>query len=238
LHRLPKASLLLGRGGLLVVEGWQRNLCESAGGVPADLSLLSIMTIADEKGARDPMASMSDFVGQPLTWVWRRKFYELMASNNSVIATFPAEKKYRFALGLGGARWKKAKALVPDGTGVLFLNEEGHRPDWHVAIYSVKQGPCLAVYDEPWLVFDDGRRFRWERAGFSFKYLDRSGEGAWMDEDRTKTYVQIRDGMREHRVDISAWASKMRDPELSLLLVLGLYNIFIENRGLMLENIK
>ena len=86
---------------------------------------LSIMTIADEKGARDSMASMSDFVGQPLTWVWRRKFYELMASNNSVIATFPAERKYRFALGLGGARWKKAKALVPDGTGVLFLNEEG-----------------------------------------------------------------------------------------------------------------
>ena len=71
------------------------------------------------------MTSMSDLAGQSLTWVPSRKFWELIASDNSVIATFPVEKSTTRLVGIAGTRWEKAKALIPDGTGALFLNAEG-----------------------------------------------------------------------------------------------------------------
>ena len=171
------------------------------------------------------MTSMSDLAGQSLTWVPSRKFWELIASDNSVIATFPVEKSTTRLVGIAGTRWEKAKALIPDGTGALFLNAEGR----DVAIYTIEQGPRFAIYKEPWLVFPDGRRFLWVRVSFSLKYLNRSGEGAWMNEAHTITYVEIRDGMRKKHVDIRPAGARMLDPELSLLLVLGLYNIYIED---------
>lgn len=186
------------------------------------------------------MTSMSDFAGQPLTWVRRRKVWDLIASENSVIATFPVETSGGFGLGVAGKRFKKAKAIVPDGTGTLFLNEEGR----DVAVYTVEQGPRLATYREPWLEFPDGRKFSWCRAGFfdslkhlsyALKHLSYYGAGAWADAKGDIPYVVIRDGMSNHRVDIYQATAELRDPELSLLLVLGLYNIFVENRQNMFE---
>jgi hypothetical protein len=186
------------------------------------------------------MTSMSDFAGQPLTWVKRLKGWDLMASENSVIATFPVETSGRFAVGMKGKRYKKAKAIIPDGTGALFLNEEGQ----DIAIYTVEQGPRLATYSEPWLEFPDGRKFNWSRAGFfdslghlnyALKHRSYYGAGAWQDAKGDIPYVVIRDAWSKHRVDIYQAAAELRDPELSLLLVLGLYNIFIENRQGMYE---
>lgn len=110
------------------------------------------------------MTSMSDFVGQPLIWVRRGRPWNLIASDTSVIASFPVETSgSSFGIGLAGKRWKKAKAVIPDGTGTLFLNEEGR----DVAIYSAEEGPRLATYSEPWLVFPDERKFTWGRASYS-----------------------------------------------------------------------
>ena len=111
------------------------------------------------------MTSMSVFAGQSLIWVKRLKFWDLIASDNSVIATFPVERSGG-GVGVPGRRWKKTKAIVPDGTGTLFLHEEGQRPNWHIAIYADEQGPPLAIYEEPWLVFPDGRRLIWGRIDF------------------------------------------------------------------------
>lgn len=174
------------------------------------------------------MASMSNFIGQPLTWVGS----DLITPDNSVIAKFPVETSGRWA-GIEKIRWKTAKALVPDGTGTLFLNGEGPNPDYplDVAIYTVEQGPRLAFYREPFLEFSDGRKFCWGRIGLfkAFKRLSYWGAGVWVDEAFTTTYVVIRDGFRRRRVDIWPAAAKLHDPDLSLLLVLGVYNIYIEN---------
>lgn len=180
------------------------------------------------------MTSMSDFVGQPLIWVRRGRPWHLITSDNSVIASFPVETSgSSLGIGLAGKRWKKAKAIIPDGTGTLLLNEDGR----DVAIYSAEQGPRLATYREPWLVFPDERKFTWGRASYSdalrhlsyaLKHLSYLYAGAWADAEN-RAYVVIRDG-RERRVEICPAAAELRDPEVSLLLVLGLYNMFIENR--------
>jgi hypothetical protein len=198
------------------------------------------------------MTSMSDFAGQSLTWVSRGAVWQLITPDNSVIATFPLETSGSH-VGIAGIRYKKAKALIPDGTGALFLNGDGpHATPLNVAIYSVEQGPRLATYIKPWLMFADGRTFLWDRVLLisallnlrrdGLKALKRGGAGDWTlvkkiagTNDTTRiTYVGIRDGMYHHHVDISPRAAEVGDPELSLLLVLGLYNIDVENTERML----
>jgi hypothetical protein len=87
-------------------------------------------------------------------------------------------------------------------------------------------------------VFPDERKFNWGRAGYSdslrhlsyaLKHLSYYGAGVWADAEN-HAYVVIRDGSRDHRAEICPAAAELRDPEVSLLLVLGLYNMFIENR--------
>jgi hypothetical protein len=181
------------------------------------------------------MISMSKFVGHPLTWISRRggRYFDLTASDNSVIpvnsviAQFPWQATGHY-VGFGGRRWDKAKALIPDGTGLLYLNEE----DGNIVIYrgeqpTGEQGLRLATYQEhplkeSWLEFPDERRFTWDRWG-------EKGRGSWVDKTSTTTYVVIHDGYRERRVDIQPPAAEMRDSELSLLLVLGIYNMDTEN---------
>ena len=165
-------------------------------------------------------------VGQPYTWVRPKVFkarWDLITPDNSVIATYPVEKSG----GWFGQRWKKAKALVPDGTGTLFLYEEGE----DVVISAVEQGRRLATYQWPWLALPDRQH---PRRVFLWGVVNLWGERAWRDPTRTTTYVQLSDGMFKHRVDIYPPAAEIPD-ELSLLLVLGIDNIFNENRAATIE---
>lgn len=165
-------------------------------------------------------SSLSYLVGQTLIWVPTAAFkdrYNLIAPDNTTLAT----------LNMGS--WaSKANALVPEGT--LFMHQEG----WSgpkVAIHSVEQGPLLATYQRSkWnltsgqLLFPDGREFRWGKINFW------GTQKAWTDPTGHTTYVQLAVGgfSRKSTVVIHQQAAEI--PELSLLLVLGLYNILIERR--------
>jgi hypothetical protein len=204
------------------------------------------------------MTSMSDFAGQSLTWVKRRGHnpggycFDLRAADNSVIATFPLEALGR-NVGIAGIRFKKAKAVVflPDGKGgtgigTLLLNEE----DGDIVIYIGTQGHVpdgdfrgesrLAIYKESSVMtqsrleFHDGTTFRWDRWGTS-------GKAKWVDEAGT-AHVVIHDGdgtfhlfEGDFLVDLLPSTAKMSDQALSLLLVLGVYNMNIENTTRFLE---
>jgi len=201
---------------------------------------------------------MNDFAGQSLTWVKRRGHnpggycFDLRAPDNSVLATFPLEAMGR-NVGVAGIRFQKAKAIVclPDGTGrtgigTLLLNEE----KGNIVIYLGDQGPVpnrdfrggarLAVYKESAVInrsrleFHDGTTFRWDRWG-------KSGQAKWVDEGGT-AHVVIHDGdgsfhlfEGDFLVDIMPSAAKMGDQALSLLLILGVYNMNIENTTRFLE---
>lgn len=198
------------------------------------------------------MASMNDFAGQSLNWIQGSNVWELIASDGSAIARFPLEIErdpfWKSPIGFGGIRYKKAKALIPDGTGTLFLNQE-KKEVRDIYIYAVEQGPRLATYSyRPdvigvgFLRFNDGRTFQWGRVDFFSGIIDlwrhrvkRWGNGGWMDDKSNASYVEICDGMSQHRVNISPLAADMREPELSLLVVLGLYNIDFENTQRTLE---
>jgi hypothetical protein len=203
------------------------------------------------------MTSMSDFAGKSLMWVRRRGYnpgnycFDLRAPDNSVVATFPLEAVGR-NVGIAGIRFHEAKALVclPDGTGrtgigILLLNEQ----NGDIVIHIGAQGPVpdgdfrgesrLAIYKESTftqsrLEFHDGTTFRWDRWG-------KSGDAKWVDEAGT-AHVIVHDGPGtfhlvdgDFRVDILPSAARMSDQALSLLLVLGVYNMNIENTTRFLE---
>jgi hypothetical protein len=164
-------------------------------------------------------SSLSSLVGQTLTWVPTAALkarYDLITPENTTLAT------------LDMSSWtSKANALVPEGT--IFM----HKESWSglkVAIYSVEQGPLLATYQRKWtgtsgqLVFPDGREFRWGKITFW------GTQKAWTDPTGKTAYVQFSAGgfLRKSTVVIHPQAAEI--PELSLLLVLGLYNMLIERR--------
>lgn len=164
-------------------------------------------------------SSLSYLVGQPLTWVPAAAFkarYDLIAPDNTTLAT------------LDMSSWtSKAHALVPEGT--LFLHKEG----WSglkVAISAVEQGPLLATYQRKWtgtsgqLLFPDGREFRWGKVNFW------GTQKAWTDPTGTTAYVQFSVGGFSRKSSVVIYPQAAEIPELSLLLVLGLYNILIERR--------
>ena len=167
-------------------------------------------------------SSLGSLVGQTLTWVptaaWKDR-YDLIAPDKTTLAT----------LDMKSWSWtSKAQARVPEGT--LFMQREG----WFgqkVAISSVEQGPLLATYHSKWfgtsgqLVFPDGREFRWGKVNFW------GTQKAWTDPTGTTAYVQLstRVFSRTSTVVIHPQAAEI--PELSLLLVLGLYNIVIERHA-------
>lgn len=164
-------------------------------------------------------SSLSYLVGQALTWVPTATFkarYELIAPDSTTLAT------------LDMSNWSsKANAIVPEGT--LFMHKEG----WSglkITIYTVEQGPLIATYQRKWngtrgqLLFSDGREFIWSKANFW------GTQKAWTDPTGNIAYVQFSAGgfSRKSTVVINTQATEV--PELSLLLVLGLYNILIERR--------
>ena len=164
-------------------------------------------------------SSLSSYIGQTLTWVPTATFkdrYSLIAPDNTTLAT------------LDMSSWtSKAHASVPEGT--LFLHKEG----WSglkVAIYTAEQGPLVATYQSKWtgtggqLIFPDGRQFKWSKTNFW------GTQKAWIDPNSNTTYIQhaTRGFSRKSTVVIHPQAAAI--PELSLLVVLGLYNILIEKR--------
>jgi hypothetical protein len=165
-------------------------------------------------------SSLSYLVGETLTWVPTTAFkarYDLIAPDNTTIAT------------LDMSSWtSKANALVPEGT--LFMRKEG----WSglkIAIYSGEQGPLIATYQRKWttgasgqLVFPDGRQFRWSKVNFW------GTQKAWTDPTNDTTYAQFSAGSFSRRSTVVIYPQAAELSEISLLLVLGLYNILIEKR--------
>jgi hypothetical protein len=164
-------------------------------------------------------SSLSSFAGQALTWVPTAAFkarYDLIAPDSTTLAT------------LDMSSWtSKANAHVPEGT--LFIHKEG----WSglkVVLSLGEQGPLLATYQRKWtgtggqLLFPDGRAFRWGKVNFW------GTRKAWTDPTGNTAYVQFSVGgfSRKSTVEVHPQAAEI--PELSFLLVLGLYNILLERR--------
>lgn len=164
-------------------------------------------------------SSLSYLVGQELTWVSTEAFkarYNLVAPDSTILAT------------LDMSNWtSKAHATVPEGT--LFMRKEG----WSglkVSIYAAEQGPLIATYQRKWtgtrgqLLFPDGRSFMWNKINFW------GTQKAWTDLTGNIVYVQlsVKSFSRTSNVLIHPQAADI--PELSLLVVLGFYNIIIERR--------
>ncbi len=164
-------------------------------------------------------SSLGYLVGQTLTWVPTvalKDRYDLIAPDKTTLATLDM----RF--------WTlTAKALVAEGT--LFM----HRERWFsqkTDISSGEQGPLLATYHSKWtetsgqLVFPDGREFRWGKVNFW------GTQKAWTDPTGTTAYVQLSDGVFSRKSTVVIHPQAAEIPELSLLLVLGLYNVISERR--------
>ena len=165
-------------------------------------------------------SSLGSLVGQTLTWVPTAALkdrYDLIAPDKTTLATLDMRS------------WtSKANALVPEGT--LFMHQEG----WFgqkVAISSDEHGPLLATYQGKWfgasgqLVFPDGREFRWGKVNFW------GTQQAWTDPINNTAYVQLSVGSFSRKSTVVIHSQAAEIPELSLLLVLGLYNILIEKRN-------
>jgi hypothetical protein len=165
-------------------------------------------------------SSLSSFVGQALTWVPAAAFktrYDLIAPDSTTLAT------------LDMSNWtSKANALVPEGT--LFIRKEG----WSglkVVISQSEQGPLLATYQRNWtgtsgqLLFPDGHTFKWGKVNFW------GTQKAWTDPIDNTARVRLSGGGFSRKSTVEIYPQAAEIPELSLLLVLGLYNIIIERRN-------
>jgi hypothetical protein len=165
-------------------------------------------------------SSFQYLIGQELTWVPTaalKSRYSLIALDNTPLAT------------LDMSNWtSKANATVPEGT--LFIQKEtwsGSR----TAIFLGEHGSPIATYQRKWtgtsgqLLFPDGREFRWGKVNFW------GTQKAWTDLPGNTVYVQFSASgfSRKSNVLINPQAAGI--PELSLLLVLGLYNILVERRA-------
>jgi hypothetical protein len=162
-------------------------------------------------------SSLSVLVGQSLTWTPTATFkerYDLIAPDKTTLATLDMNS------------WtSKANARVPEGT--LFIHKEG----WSglkVAVYAVEQGPLIATYQCKWtgtrgqLSFPDGREFTWSKINFW------GTQKAWTDAASNTPYVQLSTGSFSRKSTAVIHPQAAEIPELSLLLVLGLYNILVE----------
>lgn len=159
-------------------------------------------------------------IGRPLTWVPTATFktsFDLTSPDGTTFST------------LDMSSWtSKAEASVPEGT--LFFYNEG----WSgrkVAISTIDQGPPIANYQRKWtssrgqLSIPDGREFTWSRLNFW------GTQKAWTDATGSIPYVQFFLHSFSRRVDVEISPQAAEVPELSLLVVFGLYNILVERRS-------
>src|SRR6266700_831701 len=164
---------------------------------------------------------LSYLVGQPLTWVPTAAFqsrYDLVAPDGSVLAT------------LEMSNWTyKAHASVPEGR--IFLKQEG----WSgrkVVLSLGENGPLLATIQRPWrgpsgqLVFENGRTFRWTKLNFW------GTQKAWTDPTSNTTSIQFSSPGFSRKLAAQIHPVAAEIPELSSLLVLGLYVSLVEGSEL------
>jgi len=163
---------------------------------------------------------LSAFLGQQLIWARTATFkdrYALVTADGQVLAT------------LDMSSWtSKANAGVPEG--MLFLKREG----WtgrKVNILSGEQGPLLATFQRAWtgtrgqLLMADGRQYQWKSINFW------SMRKMWGDPSASVVYIQFSPASFSRKVTIDLLPQAAEIPEISLLLVLGLYNIIVERRA-------
>ncbi|GCE14490.1 hypothetical protein [Tengunoibacter tsumagoiensis] len=164
-------------------------------------------------------SSLSYLVGQTLTWTPTailKTRYDLIGPEAVPLAS------------LDMSNWSsKANATVPEGT--LFIKKEG----WSgkkIAIYAMERGPLIATYQRTWtgtsgnLVFSNGRTFRWRKSNFW------GTQKAWTDAAGNTSYVQFSAHSFSRKIEVIFDSQAGQIQELSLLLVLGLYNIVVERR--------
>ncbi len=164
-------------------------------------------------------SSLNNLIGQTLTWVPTAALkarYDLTTPEGETLAS------------LDMSNWNsKAHAVVPAGT--LFMRREGWSGS-KVSISAAEQGPLIATYRRKWsgtsgqLQFSNGREFKWGKINFW------GTQKAWMDPTGAITYVRLSAGSFSRKSTVVIEAQGAEVPELSLLVVLGLYNILIERR--------
>ncbi|MBA2682846.1 MAG: hypothetical protein H0U76_31190 [Ktedonobacteraceae bacterium] len=92
-----------------------------------------------------------------------------------------------------------------------------------------EQGPLIATYQPKWtgisgqLTFPNGRSFKWKVINFW------GTQKAWTDLTGNSVYVQISKAF-SRKSTVSIYPQAIEIPELSLLVVLGFYNIVVERR--------
>ncbi|GLV60435.1 hypothetical protein KDH_72540 [Dictyobacter sp. S3.2.2.5] len=167
------------------------------------------------------MASpLNQLVGQSLTWVPTATFrnsFSLVAPDNTTLAT----------LDMSGWR-SKATAEVPEGS--LFIQPDGWSSRKFV-IQAGENGPLVARYQGRWmgsggtLVLADGREVAWSKMNFW------GNQKAWTDPASDSPYVQFSNNSFSRKASVTLYPEAAALPDLSLLVVIGLYNILIERRN-------
>lgn len=163
---------------------------------------------------------LSAFIGQQLIWVPRATFkdhYDLVTAEGQVLATFDMSS------------WSsKANAGVPEE--MLFLRKEGWTGQ-KVNISPGEQGPMLATFQRKWtgtrgqLFMADGRQYQWKNSNFW------GTRKMWGDPSESVVYIQFSTAIFSRKVTIDLLPQAAELPEISLLLVLGLYNIIVWRRA-------
>lgn len=164
------------------------------------------------------MPSLRDLIGQEMTWVPTATFktrFDLVTGDTTIAS-------------LDMSNWTtKATATVPEGTLVMQLEGLSRRK---ATIYAAEQGAAIATYQRKWsgtsgiLQFPDGRELKWTKTNFW------GNEKAWRDQMGIIDYVQFHTRSFSRKVEVMISPQAAEIPELSMLLVLGLYNIIIERR--------
>ena len=165
-------------------------------------------------------SSLNYPIGQELAWVPTgalKGYYDLVTSDSTVLATLDMSS--------GNS---KVHATVPEGT-LFFWNENvsGSKLD----ISASEQGPPIATYQRKFgitngqLTFLDGHSFKWSRTNFW------GTQRAWTDTTSTTPYVQFSTKGVSSKFGVVIHPPAANRPELSLLVVLGLYNTLKERRS-------
>ncbi|GCE07053.1 hypothetical protein [Dictyobacter aurantiacus] len=166
------------------------------------------------------VSPLNQLVGQSLTWVPTATFrssFSLVAPDNTTLAT----------LDMSGWR-SKASATVPEGS--LFIQPQGWSTR-NIAVYAFENGPLLATYQGKWfgtsgqLSFPDDRALLWHKVNFW------GNQKAWTDPASDSPYVQFSSNGFSRKASVTLYPEAAALPDLSLLVVMGLYNILIERRN-------
>ena len=165
-------------------------------------------------------SSLSYPIGQELIWVPTGNLkgsYDLVTTDSTVLATLDMSN--------GSS---KMYATVPEGT--LFFGKENMSVS-KIDISASEQGPSIATYQRKFgitngeLTFLDGRSFKWGRTNLL------GTQRTWTDPTGTTLYVQFLTKGFSSQSGVVIHPQAADIPELSVLVVLGLYNTLKERRS-------